>query len=105
MFFVLSKTLDLLVDPLWWALGLTVVGVALLARGARRRLGVGLAAAFFAGFGMAGRKVFPMLHAVGFATIVAGTVYVTIDLEYPRQGLVRVDEFDRALVEVRATMK
>lgn len=43
MFFVLSKTLDLLVDPLWWALGLTLAGVALLARGARRKLGLALA--------------------------------------------------------------
>jgi uncharacterized SAM-binding protein YcdF (DUF218 family) len=43
MFFVLSKTLDLLVDPWWWAFGLTLAGVALLVRGTRRRLGVVLA--------------------------------------------------------------
>jgi uncharacterized SAM-binding protein YcdF (DUF218 family) len=43
MFFVLSKTLDLLVDPWWWAFGLTLSGVALLVRGARKRLGVVLA--------------------------------------------------------------
>lgn len=43
MFFVLSKTLDLLVDPWWWAFGLLLVGVALLVRGARRRLGLVLA--------------------------------------------------------------
>lgn len=43
MFFVLSKTLDLLIDPWWWAFGLTLAGVALLVRGTRRRLGVVLA--------------------------------------------------------------
>lgn len=43
MFFVLSKTLDVLVDPFWWAFGLTLAGVVLLVRGARRRLGVVLA--------------------------------------------------------------
>lgn len=66
---------------------------------------LGLTAAFFAGFGMAGKKVFPTLHAVGFAAIIATTVYLSIDLEYPRQGLVRVDDFDVALVELRATLK
>lgn len=45
MFFILSKTLDLLVDPLWWSLVASVAGVALLVRGKRRRLGVALACA------------------------------------------------------------
>jgi uncharacterized SAM-binding protein YcdF (DUF218 family) len=43
MFFVLSKTLDVLVDPWWWGFGLALAGVALLVRGARRKLGVVLA--------------------------------------------------------------
>jgi len=42
---------------------------------------------------------------VGFAATTAVTVYVIVDLEYPRLGLIRVDSFDQALVEVRATMK
>jgi len=61
------------------------------------------AAAFFAGFGIVGR-VYPTVHAVGFAAIVSATVYLTIDLEYPRQGLIRVDAFDQALVELRQSM-
>jgi len=32
-------------------------------------------------------------------------VYVIIDLEYPRLGLIRVDAFDVALVELRSSMK
>lgn len=61
------------------------------------------AGAFFAGFGIVGR-VYPRLHAVGFAAIVSATVYLTIDLEYPRQGLIRVDDFDQALMDLRRTM-
>ncbi len=49
MFFLLSKTLDVLADPLWWGLGPALAGVALLWRGARRRLGAGLA---FGGLGV-----------------------------------------------------
>lgn len=38
MFFVLSKLLDVLVDPLWWGLGATGLAFALFARGVRPRL-------------------------------------------------------------------
>lgn len=41
MFFVLSKTLDLLVDPISWVVGPLVVGLWLLARERRRGLGLG----------------------------------------------------------------
>jgi hypothetical protein len=42
---------------------------------------------------------------VGFAATVAVAVYVILDLEYPRLGLIRVDAFDQALVELRESMK
>lgn len=42
MFFVLSKTLDLLLDPLTWVLAPMLVGLWLLARDRRRRLALGL---------------------------------------------------------------
>jgi hypothetical protein len=32
------------------------------------------------------------------------TVYIIIDIEFPRLGMIRVDAFDQALVELRATM-
>jgi len=37
--------------------------------------------------------------------VMAVAVYVIIDLEFPRLGLIRVDTFDQALVELRASMK
>ncbi len=44
MFFLLSKLLDVAIDPFWWSLLSTAVGVGLLARGRRRRLSLGLVA-------------------------------------------------------------
>jgi len=40
-----------------------------------------------------------------FAAVMAVAVYVISDLEFPRLGLIRVDTFDQALVELRASMK
>ena len=37
--------------------------------------------------------------------MVALTVYVILDIEYPRLGLVRIDAIDRVIVDVRAGMK
>jgi hypothetical protein len=45
------------------------------------------------------------LHKVGFAAIIAFTVYVIIDIEYPRLGWIRVDAIDQVLLNVRASMK
>jgi hypothetical protein len=39
-----------------------------------------------------------------FAFVIAVTVYVILDIEYPRLGLIRLDDFDQALVELRETM-
>ncbi|QVL48291.1 MAG: DUF4239 domain-containing protein [Thiocapsa sp.] len=64
-----------------------------------------LAAALMAGYGMAGSKGRPWLHIVGFALVMALAVYIIIDLEYPRIGLIRVEGFDQALMNLRAGMK
>jgi hypothetical protein len=40
-----------------------------------------------------------------FAAILSITVYVILDLEYPRLGLVQIDTADQVLVEVRQGMK
>lgn len=44
-------------------------------------------------------------HAMVYATTMSLTLYVCIDLEYPRQGLIRVDAADRVLVELAASMR
>lgn len=64
-----------------------------------------LASALLAGYGMAGSRSPSWLHMIGFAAVMALAVYIIIDLEYPRLGVIRVDAFDQALVEVRASME
>jgi hypothetical protein len=61
-------------------------------------------AAFMAGNGMSGTKIRSWLHIIAFATVLAVTVYVIMDMEYPRVGLIRVDDFDEALVNLRRSM-
>jgi hypothetical protein len=41
---------------------------------------------------------------LGFALVVAFAVYVIMDIEYPRLGLIRVDAFDQALVDLRESI-
>jgi hypothetical protein len=64
-----------------------------------------LASSLLAGYGMAGSKTRSWIHMVGFAAIVATTMYVILDLEYPRLGLIRVDATDQAMVELRQSME
>jgi hypothetical protein len=63
-----------------------------------------LAAALLAGYGAAGAARRPWLHTLVFAAVIAVSVYVIVDLEFPRFGFIRVDDFDQALVALRATM-
>ena len=67
--------------------------------------GLGLASALLAGYGMAGGKSRNWLHMIGFAAVMAVAVYVILDIEFPRLGLIRVNAFDQDLVDLRASMK
>lgn len=62
------------------------------------------ASAFYAGHGMAGSTTRSWMHIIGFAAVLTITVYVIMDLEYPRLGMIRVDSFDRVLIELRQSM-
>jgi hypothetical protein len=66
---------------------------------------VSLTSALVAGYGMAGGKARSWIHTVAFASVVAATVYVIFDIEYPRIGLIRVDAIDQVLVDLRRSMK
>lgn len=68
-------------------------------------IALGIAAATLAGYQTAGEKDSARPHKIGFAAMVALTVYVIFDIEYPRLGLVRIDAIDRLLVDVRAGMR
>lgn len=64
-----------------------------------------LVGALFAGYGMSADATRKWLHTIGFAVIMAATAYIILDFEFPRLGLIRVDDFDQALVAVQNSMK
>ena len=66
---------------------------------------ISVVCALMAGFAMAKGKSRNWVYSIGFATVIAVTVYVILDLEYPRLGFLRVDKFDDALVQVLQGMK
>jgi hypothetical protein len=68
-------------------------------------IALALGSALLAGYQTAGEKGYDWIHKIGFAAIVAFTVYVILDIEYPRLGFVRLDAIDQVLVNVRAGMK
>ena len=68
-------------------------------------MGLALAAAILAGYRSAGDKAIDWMHQVSFAVVVALTLYVILEIEYPRLGLVRLDAIDQMIVDIRAGMK
>ena len=66
--------------------------------------GLALAASLLAGYGMTGSKMRSRFHMLGFALVMAVAVFVILDIEYPRLGLIRVDAFDQALIDLRESM-
>ncbi len=62
-----------------------------------------LLSALLAGYNMACSS--SKIHMLVFAAILSITVYVILDLEYPRLGLVQINTADQVLVEVRQGMK
>ncbi len=62
-----------------------------------------LVAALVAGYGMAGPAP-SWLHIIAFSLAMAMTVYVILDVEYPRLGLIRIDQTDQVLVDLRRSM-
>jgi hypothetical protein len=68
-------------------------------------IALALVAALLAGYQAAGERGYDWIHKIAFAGIVAATVYLILDIEYPRLGLVRMDAIDSVLIEVREGMK
>ena len=66
-------------------------------------IGLAFAAALLAGYQSAGEK-HDWMRRLGFALIIASTVYVILEIEFPRVGLVRIDAIDQLLVNARASM-
>lgn len=65
---------------------------------------VALVAALLGGHAMGAAKTHHLMHTIVYATVLAATSYIILDLEYPRLGLIRVDSADQVLVDLRASM-
>jgi hypothetical protein len=63
-----------------------------------------LAGSLLAGYSMASGKARDWFHAFAFALIMTIAIYVILDFEFPRLGLIRLSAFDQVLVEVRESM-
>jgi hypothetical protein len=64
-----------------------------------------LLGALLTGFLMAAQGSRNVLHMSVFALAISATIYVVLDLEYPRAGLINLASMDRALVQLRDLMK
>lgn len=68
-------------------------------------VGLALFSAFLAGFAMARTKKISLVHVAGFALITVATLLVTLDIEHPRLGFIRIDAADRVLYHTLDTMR
>ena len=64
-----------------------------------------LIGALLVGYGTSVNKQRSWFHTMVFAAILSLTVYVIVDLEFPRLGLIRVDAADQLLIELRQSMR
>lgn len=64
-----------------------------------------LAASALAGYSMSASGHRDWVLVMAYALVLGVAVYVIIDYEYPRMGLVRVDAVDKALTDTLARMK
>jgi hypothetical protein len=67
--------------------------------------GLGLGGSLLAGFGMAAAKSRSWIHLLTFAATLTFTLYVLTDMEYPRLGLIHIENFDHFLVDAHNEME
>jgi hypothetical protein len=65
---------------------------------------ISLVCAFLVGYEMGATEFVSRSHIIVLALVLSFTFYVILDFEYPRLGLIRIDDFDNLLVQVRASM-
>ena len=65
---------------------------------------LGLVGALLAGYATSANASRDWFHSLVFASILSLTMYVIVDLEFPRLGLIRVDTADQVLLDLRSSM-
>jgi hypothetical protein len=63
-----------------------------------------LAAALLTGFNMSSHNKRSYFHAILFCSIVSATIYLTLELEDPRRGVLQINTGDRILFELLDSM-
>jgi hypothetical protein len=63
-----------------------------------------LAGALVTGYDMGASKSRDWFHSITFVLVVSLAIYVILDFEFPRIGLIRIHSFDEVLVELRESM-
>jgi hypothetical protein len=66
---------------------------------------IALVCAFIAGGSLSAAKSNTWVHRLAFALLMCVSVYVILEIEYPRIGFINIERYDRALVDVRSSMK
>jgi hypothetical protein len=67
--------------------------------------GLSLASSMLAGYVMSSTKGRSWFYMLLIAITISLTLYVILDLEYPRFGLIRIDSADQILLELRGQMR
>jgi hypothetical protein len=66
--------------------------------------GLSLVGAMLVGYGISANKQRTWFHTLVFSLFIALSVYVIVDLEFPRLGLIRIDAYDEVLTDLRKSM-
>jgi hypothetical protein len=64
-----------------------------------------LVCSLFAGYGMAVGKSRSWVHFIGFTAALIISIYIIIDMEYPRIGFININSMDYLLTDLRALIK
>lgn len=64
-----------------------------------------LAGAMLSGYAMSRQPTRSILHILLFSLVVSASVYVVLDLEYPRAGVISLESMDQAIYQLRETMR
>jgi len=64
-----------------------------------------LLASLLVGYAMASAQRRNWLHMILFALLISLTLYVIFDFEYPRHGVIQLNQADRIYLDLRETMK
>jgi hypothetical protein len=63
-----------------------------------------LAGSLLAGYGMASGRARNRFHTFAFALMMTLAIYVIVDFEFPRVGMIRLTTFDQVLMDLRQSM-